>query len=185
MLDSSKLFDAVGGSSREPDEGILERFREDARIDVPIELTDLDRWANYVNEDLYDMDRKVREFLGKTRYRREKGNGYRTTASVVFSWIYGRPPTPADSPACRMLNELLRYYCSSYTGPTTYKGRKVPCVYEFTKYATSNRRPYSLKLRLEECDEGRDPFRKSGVDDSAKRRDGRRKHREDGVQADG
>ena len=185
MLDTSKLFDAVGGNNQqEPDENIIDRLRFDDSLNVPIELTDLDMWSNYINEDLYAMDKKVREFLKKTRYARLKKGGYRTTVSVVFAWIYGRKPEPKDSAACRMLHEILKYYCTSYTGSTTYMGKKVSRVYEFSKFATENRRPYSLKLRLEECDEGQNPWRRSGVDNSTKRRHGRRKHSEAGESED-
>ena len=184
MLDSSELFDAVGGDRQtRPDEDILERFRKDGDLDVPIELTDLDRWANYINDDLYVMDKKIREFLKKTRYQRRKNGGYRTTASVVFAWIYGRQPEAADGAVCRMVHELLKYYCTSYTGSTTYQGKRVNRVYEFSQYATMNKRPYSLRLRLEEMDdENKNIWRRSNVDDSTKRRHGRRVHSKDGKQ---
>lgn len=184
MLDMGKLYDVVGGNNKmleQPDEDIIQRLRFDDSLQVPIELTDLDMWSNYVNEDLYAMDVKLREFFKKTRYRRERNGGYRTTASVVFAWIYGRKPTPADSGACRMLHELLRYYCTSYTGLTTYHGKKVNRVYEFSKYATYCRRPYSLKLRLEESDGQTNIWRQSHIDPTSKRRHGRREHREVGV----
>ena len=187
-LDVSLLYDAVGGNRRQfekPDQDIVERLRFDDSLDVPIELTDLDMWANYVNDDLYAMDKKIREFLKKIRYTREKKGGYRTTVPIVFAWIYGRKPEPKDSGACRMLHELMRYYCTSYTGKeTTHKGKKVTRAYNFSKYATENRRPYSLRLRLEEAKDGQCPWRKSNVDDSKKRLVGRRKHSEDSVDAD-
>ena len=186
MLDTSELFEAVGGNRQEqPDKDIIERFRLDDSFDVPIELTDLELWANYINEDLYVMDKKLREFFKKTRYAREKKGGYKTTASVVFAWIYGRQPRAEDGAACRMLHELLRYYCTSFTGPTTFMGKKVTLVYEFSKYSTYNKRPYSLKLRLEECDDGKNPWRKRRDAGKAKRRNGRRKHSEDGPSVDG
>ena len=179
MLDTSELFDAIGGNRQDtPDEDIITRLRFDEALDVPIELTDLDMWSNYINEDLYVMDKKIREFLKKTRYAREKKGKYRTTASVVFAWIYGRQPSPGDGAACRMIHELLRYYCTSYNGPTTYMGKKVPLVYEFSKYASTKRRPYSLKLRLEEANAGQDPWRRSSIDNKEKRR--RRRHADSG-----
>ena len=187
MLDTSLLMDAVGATSygnKQPDQDIIQRFRREDMLDIPIELTDLDLWVNYTNDDLYIMDKKIREFFKKTRYQREKKGGYKTTASVVFAWIYGRKPEPADGAACRTINELLKYYCTSYNGPTTYKGKKVPRVYEFSKYATTSKRPYSLRLRLEEIDEGKDPFRASGEGDREKRRYGRRKHSSDGESKD-
>lgn len=181
MLDTSELYKAVGGDRQpEPDKDIIERFRLDDSLNVPIELTDLDMWANYINDDLYVMDVKLREFLKKTRYTRMKKGGFKTTASVVFAWIYGRQPEASDGAACRVLHELLKYYCTEYTGPTTFQGKKVSRVYIFSKYATQNRRPYSLRLRLEESDAGTNPWRKSTVDDSTKRRHGRRSNSKDG-----
>ena len=44
-LDTSELLAAVGGVSDEPDLDIIERFRDDDALDVPIELTDLDLWS--------------------------------------------------------------------------------------------------------------------------------------------
>lgn len=185
MLDTSELYSAVGGDRiQEPEKDIIERFRMDDALGVPIELTDLDLWQNYVDDDLYVMDKKIREFLKKTRYKREKRGKYRTTASVVFAWIYGRKPGPSDSHVCRMIHEMLRYYCTSYTGQTTYGGKTVSCVYEFSRYATVNKRPYSLRLRLEESDGKTNIWRKSPVDDKGKRRHGRRAHSEDGGATD-
>lgn len=151
LLDSSELLEAVGGKANNVDEDIIERFRDDESLEVPIELTDLDLWANYVDEDLYVMDKKIREFLKKTRYKREAKGGYRTTASAVFAWIYGRQPEAKDGAACRIIHEILKYYCTSYTGITTYKGKQVNRVYRFSKYSCVGKRPYSLKLRLEEA----------------------------------
>ena len=182
MLDTSKLMEAVGGEPA-PDEDIIDRLRFDDSLQVPIELTDLDMWANYVNDDLYVMDKKIREFIKQTRYAKQKHGGYRTTASVVFAWIYGRQPEAADGAACKMVHELLKYYCTSYTGATTYKGKRVNRVYEFSKYGATHRRPYSLRLRLEEAGDGSDPWRRSCIDDSAKRRRGRRKDSGDGGEA--
>lgn len=177
MLDTSELFDAVGGKPQ--DETIIERFRLDESLDVPIQLTDLDIWSNYINEDLYAMDKKVREFFKKIRYKQEKKGGYRTTAPAVFTWIYGRKATPGDGPVFHMLHMLLKYYCTSYTGKTTYHGKRVDRVYEFSRYATKNKRPYSLKLRLEEANDGNKAVWRNGPGSSAdKRRHGRREYSE-------
>lgn len=160
MLDSTELLLAVGGEVEDPDQNIIERLRFEDSLEVPIELTDAEVWANYVNDDLYIMDKKIREFLKKTRTTREKNGGYKTTASIIFAWVYGRQPTPADGSACRVINRLLTYYCTSYTGETTFKGKRVARVYKFSKYATKNKRPYSLRLRLEENDGKGEPFRR-------------------------
>lgn len=154
MLDSSELFKAIGGEEKNDRDDIIDRFRSDSSLDIPIELTDLDLWSNYINEDLYVMDKKVREFFKKTRFKRAKKGGYRTTAPVVFAWIYGHQPTARDGAACKMLHTLLKYYCTSWTGMTTYNGKPVNRVYKFGPYTTNNKRPYSLKLRLEEAKPG-------------------------------
>lgn len=183
MLDTSELFETITrADQRQQGENMLERFRSEETIDVPIELTDLDNWSNYVNEDLYVMDKKLREFLKKVRYQREKKGYYRTTVSVVFAWIFGRKPAAEDGAVCRTLHELMKYYCTNYFGPTTYQGKKVQRVYEFSKFSTTNKRPYSLKLRMEEMDEGKDPFRAAGDGSSNrdKRRHGRRGDSKDG-----
>lgn len=179
MLDTSDLLSAVGGS--QPDRGIVDRLRFDDALSVPIELTDLDLWSNYVNDDLYELDKKVREFLKKTRYARQKKGLFRTTASVVFAWVFGRQPNPEDGAVCKTLHELLKYYCTSYVGPTTFQGKKVNRVYEFSRYAASNKRPYSLRLRLEESDAGDKIWRNGPCHSADKRRHGRREHSEDGV----
>lgn len=176
MLDLSALTEAISSESqrRDPDvEDVVGRLRDEDALDIPIELTDLDLWSNYMNDDMYEMDMKVREFLRKTRYKRQSKGGYRTTASVVFAWIYGRRPEPRDGSVCRLLHELLRYYCTSYTGRTTFKGKPVERVYRFSKFSGNTKRPYSLRLRMEEA-KGGNVF-KSGPDSKIdKRSHGRR-----------
>lgn len=183
MLDLSALTEAISNERQrgDPDfDPIVERLRDDDALDVPIELTDLDVWCNYMNDDLYHMDVKVREFLKKTRYQRQAKDGYRTTASVVFAWIYGRQPEARDGAACRLLHELLKYYCTSYTGATTFHGKPVTRVYRFSKFSANDKRPYSLKLRMEEANGRGNPFRNGPGHKDDKGPHGRRADREDG-----
>ena len=184
LLDTSELTNAVSSQRQRDDpyvDDIVERLRHDDALEVPLELTDLDVWSNYMNDDLYTMDVKVREFLKRTRYKRQSKNGYRTTASAVFAWIYGRQPEPGDGAACRILHELLRYYCTSYTGKTTYHGKPVNRVYRFTKFATNSKRPYSLKLRIEETRGENHAIFRDGPDSKIDKRSRRRRaDRKDG-----
>lgn len=183
LLDTSELMVAVSNERqrREPDQDIIERFRSDDSLEVPIELTDLDLWGNYVNDDIYEMDIKVREFLKKTRYKRQSKGGYRTTVSVVFAWIYGRQPVAGDGAACRLLHTLMKYYCTSYTGQTTFHGKPVTRVYRFSKFSANSKRPYSLRLRLEEAKGESDAIFRQGPDSKVdKRTYGRRANRPDG-----
>lgn len=183
MLDFSALTEAISKESqrRDPElDDVVSRLRDDDALEVPIELTDLDLWSNYMNDDLYEMDKKLREFLRRTRYKRQSKDGYRTTASVVFAWIYGRKPEPSDGSVCRLLHELLRYYCTSYTGRTTFHGKPVERVYRFSKYATNSKRSYSLRLRMEESGGDGDVFRAGPGHKVDKRAHGRRADSQDG-----
>lgn len=182
MLDTSQLMKTLDETIPDPDEStpddnIVTRFRTDESLDIGIYITDLELWGNYINDDLYYMDKKVREMFKRQRRKREQKGGWRTTAPQVFLWIYGRPATPSDGATCRVIHELLRYYCSSFTGTTTYKGKRVDRVYNFTPYATRGRRPYSLRLRLEEADNAKNVWRESSIPLSSKRNKGRFKYR--------
>ena len=153
MLDISGLEGALHVRRDEDREDIVERLRFDDALSVPIELTDEDMWSNYVNDDLYAMDVAVRGYLKKMRYVQERNKGFRTAAPLVFAYIFGRAPTSKDSAACRMLHMLLRYYCTDYTGKSTIGGQKFKVVYKFNRFAAKNKRPYSLRLRIEEANE--------------------------------
>lgn len=150
LLDCSEILESF--DTNESQKG-AEELRSEPELDIPIELTDLDVWSNYMDQDLYEMDKKIRQFLKKTRYRRQTKDGYKTTSSIIFFWIYGRKPGPKDGATCRRIHTLLKYYCTSYTGKTTFNGKAVPRVYKFSRYAATNKRPYSLKLRVEELHE--------------------------------
>lgn len=152
MLDISALDGALNVRPQDR-EDIVTRLRFDDALDIPVELTDEDMWSNYVNEDLYAMDKALRAYFKRMRYVQERNKGFRTAVPLVFPFIFGRNPEPRDSAACRMLHTLLRYYCSSYTGKSTIGGQEFNAVYKFNRYATKNKRPYSLKLRIEEANE--------------------------------
>ena len=184
LLDPSELMAAISKEYQrgDPDvDPVVDRLRDEISIDVPIEFTDLDVWSNYMDDELYEIDKKVREFLKKTRYKRQSKGGYRTTVQVVFAWIFGRQPTHEDGSMCRLLHKLLKYYCTSYTGITTFNGKRVNRVYRFTKYATNSKRPYSLRLRIEEAKGNGNAIFRDGPDSKVdKRTHGRRADREDG-----
>lgn len=152
MLDISALDGALNVKPQEKDD-IVQRLRFDDALSVPIELTDEDMWSNYVNDDLYAMDVAVRSYIKKMRYVQERNKGFRTAVPLVFTYIFGRKPTSKDSAACRMLHMLLRYYCTDYTGKSTIGGQEFNVVYKFNRYAGKNKRPYSLRLRIEEANE--------------------------------
>lgn len=183
LLDLAGLTDAISTDRQRGDpyvDDIVDSLRGDDALDVPIELTDLDLWSNYMSDELYELDKKVREFLRRTRYKREAKGGYRTTAQVVFAWIFGRAPEPGDGAVCRSIHTLLKYYCTSYTGATTFHGKPVTRVYRFSKFSGNSKRPYSLRLRMEESDGTGNVFKRGPGSDSDKRAHGRPADRQDG-----
>lgn len=152
MLDLSELDEALKIKPSDK-ENIIDRLRFDDALSVPIELTDEDMWSNYVNEDLYIMDKAVRKYFKKMRYVQERNKGFKTAVPLVFAYIFGRKATPKDSYACKLLHNLLNYYCTSYTGQSSIGGVKYSRVYKFNRFTTKNKRPMSLKLRIEEANE--------------------------------
>lgn len=187
MLDSSELLKTLGHDvPSEQDENIIERLRFDSSLNIPIQLTDADMWANYCNDDLYFMDKKIREFIKATTWQRKVKGGYKTTASAVFTWIFGRKPEPSDGWVFGLVHTLLKYYCTEYTGKTTFQGKVVNRVYKFSKYACRRKRAYSLRLRLEEANDKDDPniWRNSPGFSKDKRSYSRRPNQSDGSQED-
>ena len=146
-------FDSVIQADKvdEPDQNIIDRLRFDDALDVPWQITDLDLWANYTDDDLYNLDKKLRQYFMKHRWQRERKGGQKTALPLVFAWMFGRKPEPSDSQVCVKLHKLLKYYSTRYTGRNVVNGKQFTRVYYFSPYATKNKRPYSLRLRLEEC----------------------------------
>lgn len=117
--------------------------------EFPVQLTDSDIWNNYCDEELYLLDKKVREYIKKMVIYKKHNKGFRTSVPMVFAWIFGRPCTPSDGRICRKLHRLLEYYAQHVTGVTTINGKKVEKAYKFSTYGGSSKRPLSIKLRME------------------------------------
>lgn len=181
ILDASELFgiaNSVTSYDYRNQEEMVEAIKADPEFDLPIAMTDVEMWTNYTDDVLYELDKRVREFVKKTRYIKQTKGGYRTTVPMVFTWIFGRAPEARDSAVCRVLHELMTYYCTSYTGESRYRGKKVGRVYKFSKYSCREKRPYSLRLRLEENE--RANFRRNPDAGKDKRDVVRRANRKDG-----
>ena len=118
-------------------------------FEMPAGLTDAELWENYCDEELYLLEKKLREYFKSMASHAEHRGGYRTSCSLVFTWIFGKPPTPQDGAICRKLNRLLNFYAAKVTGETTINGKVVPKCYHISKYGTFKRRPLSVKLRME------------------------------------
>lgn len=126
---------------------------------LPLGLTEVEAWENYTNDKLYELDKMIRMWLKKTWYHRQTEGKMRTAVPILFTYLFGRKPTPADSQTCRMMHTILEYYCTRYTKRSTINRQKFSRVYWFSKYSCKVHRPYSIRLRLEQMHDGQDPFR--------------------------
>lgn len=147
-------FNELAKIDTDPEQTIIERFRFDDALEVPHQLTDVDIWLNYCNDDLYYLDKAVRGVIKRSRYTRRTKGSMKTAVPLVFLQIFGRKPSAKDSQTCVMLHRLLKYYCTSYTGESKISGVRFSRVYHFSKYACIQKRPMSLRLRLEESKNG-------------------------------
>lgn len=144
-------FNKLVGVETDPDETIIEQLRFDDALEIPHQLTDLDMWKNYTDDRLYELDKEVRAFINKSKYNVRRSRGYMKTAvPIVFMYIFGRAAGPEDSQICVILHRLLKYYATKVTGSTTLDRQRYTRVYYFSKYAMYGKRPYSIRLRLEE-----------------------------------
>jgi hypothetical protein len=144
-------FNDLANVDSDPDDNIIERLRFDDALEIPHQLTDVDLWLNYCNDDLYYLDKEVRKVINRTRWTRVRKGSTKTAVPLVFFQIFGRKTEPGDSRVCMMLHRLLRYYCTSHTGTSKIAGVRFTKVYHFSKYACRSKNPMSLRLRLEEA----------------------------------
>lgn len=134
----------------EPDLPLMERMRFDDSLEIPWQMTDLDVWYNYCDEDLYQLDKLVLGLLRRTEWKRRTKGEMKMAVPQMFAILFGRMPTAKDGTVCRTMHQLLDYYCTRKTGSTTVKGKRVTRVYYFSRYSVNKRKPYSIRLRLEE-----------------------------------
>ena len=163
----------------------LDKLRDEDGF-LPLGLTEVEAWENYTDDKLYEMDKLIRKWLRKTWCHRKSRGKMRTAVPLLFAYLYGRPPEPKDSQTCVMMHRILKYYCTRYTkSKSTIDYKEFTRVYWFSQYSNWNRRPYSLRLRIEEMEDGKDPFRKSWVDNRDKSKKFRRRHPGDVADDDG
>jgi hypothetical protein len=147
-------FEGIVENQYEDD--ILIELRSKEGFELPPDITDADLWANYTDERLYLLDKKVREYFFATKYKRQyQEKEFRTSVPLVFACIFGRKPEAKDSQYCVLMHKLLTYYAKRKTGQNNINGKKFTNVYYIGPYQLLHRRPYSLRLRLEEMDDSK------------------------------
>lgn len=156
MVDFSSddwTFELDGGHARLKEEARLtERLRKEAKF-----IGSKSQWDNYTDERLYEMDKLMRDFL---RCKLENAEWCRThwnrrmTQAMLWEALKGEKWTKEASGYTNALSKVATYYATRIQkeGYVLGKHRKRK-VYTFGKKAVLNRRPLSLKLRLEEMAE--------------------------------
>ncbi len=151
-LDWDALDVAAFENDREdnPTNRVQKMLEESPGVELPADLTDLELWENYCDEELYLLEKKLREYFKAMMSRSVAKGGYRTSCQLVFVWMFGHKPDPkTDGPICKKLNRLLNFYAYEVTGNSQIAGKKFPKTYKISKYGTFGRRPLSVKLRME------------------------------------
>jgi hypothetical protein len=179
-----EAFNDLTQVGTDPDLSVIERFRFDDALEIPHQLTDVDLWLNYCNDDLYYLDKEVRRVINRTRWTRLTKGKMKTAVPLVFAQIFGRATEPKDSRVCMIIHRLLHYYCTSFTGSSKISGVRFNHVYHFSKYAMRSKRAMSLRLRLEEADGKSIQFGEHGTGKD-KRAQSRRGVTQNGPLADG
>lgn len=146
-LDISGINDAFGLSEDPEHEAFVDKIYDDA-LEFPFQLTDIDAWKNYTDDELYAVEKKFRVYLKETRSQRVQGKN-KTALHLIFAYIYGRKPTPEDTRQNKTIKRVLEHYSTKVTGRSEIHGKPVAHVYYLTKN-THLKKPLSLRLQLEE-----------------------------------
>lgn len=150
-LDFSPEVMSFVGKDKSDDVPVFPEIEELKAADIiPPFWTSLECWDNYMDKRLYELDKAVREYIKHMQHYSRTRKGFRTSADLVFAAIFHRPCEPRDGFVMGYIHKLLNYYCTSCTGQTTVHGKKVPRAYKFSTYGGQNKRPLSIKLRMEE-----------------------------------
>lgn len=145
MLDTSELLDLAPCT-----ETLADQSESGSLCDSMLAgITDLKVWDNYTDDELYELDKAVRKWIKQTDVKKIYKGKIRTTAQLVFLWIFGRQPDQyKDTRIIKKLNTLLRYYSQKEIHQTKLDHRNARNVYEFGMNG-GHKMAYSIRLRLE------------------------------------
>ena len=114
-------------------------------------LGENDRWMQYNNELVYQLDCLVRDWIAVNSKHAKWVQNYRKrryTMSMIYEQIFGKP-YDNDMKVAMNLSKILAYYSSKIQKGAWLQGK----MRSKTVYTISPRRlkkpPYSLRLRLE------------------------------------
>ena len=150
-------FDTLDHTKKEEESKVIARLK-DADFQFPHAMANATTWERYVNDDLYYLDKAIREILLKTRHARIEQGGMKTNSRLMFITIFGEEPknNREDNNTLKLINRILSHYAKRKTNVTKVQGKRLRSVFHFTPGQFKDRRPgytplpISLKLRMEE-----------------------------------
>ena len=113
-------------------------------------MTTDDQWKNYADENIYDFEKRLRDFLKYMSERKQYRyvNTRRFTYAMIYERLYGMQPKRLNSYAANSHRAILAYYSSRIIKDTNIGGKRKRVVYVLA-YSRLKKRPWGLKLRLE------------------------------------
>lgn len=118
---------------------------------LPI-LTTPERWENYSNPLIYETDKRIREWIGamKSVWTNRKGNDRRYCRKDLVE-ILGLEDAIKTAHDNKIVSRIFAYYSTRIVERSTINNKRVKKVYTLSPRRLK-RKPYSLKLRLEELE---------------------------------
>lgn len=113
-----------------------------------------ERWANYCDDDLYMLEKLLRKWFAACRESSRWMKTYknrRYTMGMVVERIFGRKwDSSIDCRYSKKLKLLLQYYSTSVKPSGVIAGKKTNHPVYVIGTKRIDKRPYSLRLRIEE-----------------------------------
>lgn len=119
---------------------------------LPI-LTTPERWENFSNPLVYETDKRIREWIKSMRKHWKnggKGSDRRYSRKDLVG-ILGLQNCIKNAHDDKIVSRIFAYYSTKIQETTSIRGKKVKKAYTISP-ARLKKKPYSLKLRLEELD---------------------------------
>jgi len=126
-------------------------------VKPPNYLSKPERWRNYTDMTLYELELLLRKFFEKKlddpKWNTQSAFYRRSTLGMIYEELYGVKPMPTDKQAqkrMRRLTNLLAYYSTRIQKEGSVRGKKTnKKIYTLSLKRYQEKPPYSLRLRME------------------------------------
>lgn len=114
-------------------------------------LTTPDHWANYSDDAIYETDKRIREWIQSMRSKWSRKGMDRRYSFVMLCEILGLTKVVETRKNYKSIAKVFAYYSTRINKQTTINGKKCKNVYTISPKRLI-RKPYSLRLRLEQME---------------------------------